>query len=469
MILWLATALLIRSTTSHAGWVSSCFDRFHLLGKSAPTSAMDPSQTQAEAWARQSSATGLPAPSFRQKSLIVGPGRKISDAKVEALTVEFEESMRKAQELGKAGLSAPKALQQFATAIDEHLLAASGILESNGVSHVIRPRKGALPDGPHYEILMERVGDSSMNHLASGLQRLHAQTELVYDPANLFEKGTLGSYSRGREGFTDSPPRLRTSAKSILGGIRKSVTLRHELQHAYYHQRQLDGRLGWMHGRFRSAKKQGLLSPFGEGAYADYMSFEEIANHEQDLRVLLHQLVRSPQDADLIQATWYKLKMTAQVTNRMNEVNVFLEKALASMPDRSGAPMTDWTVAIHGQTFQVHLSDSAEGSVRRLQFQFRELVVDKPHPPRFQLVSFGFDSEILLPASDPAPGNWRSLLEARLQKIREAGARAQTFVRSVKRTAFPDGLDTDPGTHHLEADTVARIEALLKTRASRAE
>jgi hypothetical protein len=426
-----------------------------------------------EAWLAKSSLEQRSAQTFSLGHELKVPypwKNPFSDEKIALMEKEFDETAK-----GMSELADKKSYDGFSELQQRHIQAASGLLESRGVVHVVRTKKEGIArsSGPNtLEIVILSGERSSLNGMARGLQGLVPGTELLYDPDTAIRTGFLGAFRPAAKGgmasiFGVPNAALYTSEESIRRSVAASTTLRHELQHAYYAGLRRTGKpLHWMHGSYMNfSEALGKPSIFGQDKiYSDYMSFEEVATFGQDVRVNLMRLLRNERTEEQSREVVRRLGHLDELSSKLVRSSEVLAASLKTMPDTIDELYGKrfWRFDFDGSTYSVSLSDEINGPIRELNFIFNEVSRDGGNIPAGTGRTFSFNLAL---NSQPSPVPVGEALAERIRSMEAAGRRGETFVREVRKHLIRSTDDKLPYLQRVNLDyrSRAEIEAFLKT------
>ncbi len=427
-------------------------------------------QTTMEAWLAKSSLAERASQVFSLGHELKVPYRwknPFSDRKIDSMGREFEETAKKMSEL-----SDRKSFEGFSEFQQRHILAASGLLESRGVVHLVRTKKqGAarMGDVNTLEIVILPGDRSTLNGMARGLEKMVPGTELLYDPDTAIREGFLGAFRPEAKGmaavFGVPNPALYTSEESIRSSIAATTTLRHELQHAYYAGLRKNGKpLHWMHGSYVNFfDGGGKASIFDQDRiYAEYMSFEEVATFGQDVRVNLMRLLRKERTEEQSREVVRRLGHLDELSSKLVRSSEILAASLKKMPAEADMVYDRrfWRFDFNGSTYAVSLADEVNGPVRELKLIFSEVSRQDGVVADRERRAFSFNLAL---NTQPLP-----VAEALLQRVHAmeaAGKRGQTFVREVAKRLIRSTDEQLPYLQRVKLDTRTRldIESFLKS------
>ncbi len=440
------------ASVAEAGFVADCASILGHWWEPHVSVKPLPGQSQAEAWietlpfSRRRFAL-LPQPSLRvwKKGLEPHPAERL-----EVLRRQMQQSLGAMKTARKAGKGEDFRAQQI-----RHIVAASGVLETEGVSHVLRVKHLESMLEPSIEILIEPDEASALGRVAAGLQRMREGAEFVYDPESNLAHNFSGAYSDGRPQITGGVPTLYTSEASIVHGIRGSLTLRHELQHAYYSSlRHRGASLGWVHGSIRIPNRKGAVSLFDDDiAYAEFMSFEEVSNHGKDLRVLLSRLSRGLEaEVDPEEVDW-KVYLVLALGEKTQAVAARMREAIeAGLLEQEGR-LVSWTAG--GRRFEARARRVNEKGFEAARIEVREQ--GTPRAAEVDLVIRRTDSS----QPDFTQEEFHSRVAERISALSDSGSRGMELAREAYRRlelrSRPEGLTRMPSLTREQAESVQRL------------
>ncbi len=407
----LAAASALGTAEVHAGFVTNCRSRFGALIDRITLPNLPADKTELEDWLesanplREWRATRIP-----QELEISGRRRTpLSATKRQELEAEFESTTRELRD----GTS-----KNERELLLRHIRAASGILESSGVAHRVRTRSrdgSDLLPTEAFEILIDPGPDSSLNRLATGLDRLVSRGELVYDPETAMRRRFEAGFKKRSGNFLSSrKARLYAPSSSITQGISGSLALRHELQHAYYEHLRNSGKpLRWMHGSYINSS----TSPFrpsifeADRTYREYMSFEEIATYRQDLLVRVRRLIRGAASETDIEEIRLRTPQLVELSGKLKSLAELMMTAVLAEPSK--------TIDLRGSPLEVRLEEESTRALRTFKFEF-----SRPS------AALAFSAEVVLNAGPPDKA--RAALLGRLKEMLEASRQVHEFALAVQ-------------------------------------
>ncbi|MEN9723529.1 MAG: hypothetical protein RJB38_1515 [Pseudomonadota bacterium] len=474
--LLLATALEIFTlqANAHAGALRDCLTFFGLpqppFFSAKPVSIEEPGvRSQISVWLERPAENTSRKPKIpRNQELIVRgrPGFASSESEQAALRKTFLETATRLEKGAADGtwLGGPETY--FETLL-QHMRSASEFLESQGVDHVLRVPSKPAPKNPRLELVIAAGEKRPLSQLARGLHRLHPNLELIYDPHLNWREGFLGAFTTN--GSSGRPPQIHTSSESILDGIQAGVTLRHEIQHAYYHHLESQRPAArWILGSFAQSHKSLYRSPFS-GPYSDSFSFEELATQGQDLMVLLYQLARTEAPRLLSKELFNKVAVFDRLGSRLGLMSDAVQGAIGDLQALQKPSLSSpFRTQSKNREYRVQIYRILESPYESVYFEFTEVLsgsrILEPGEHKAPLpVGFSISISVLDTTLDPR--DIITKVHERMAELRSVSNKAKRFSEQVKHALIGKDFKFEPN-QPLSPQAIEKVQELLKTATS---
>ena len=443
--LLITTGALLPVDCAEAGVLHHCQSLFGFWMDRLSTPNLDPETTSIEFWLKSTDPLNSLSPLGSRQEVKVTTQRpqKLSPEKTALLKLEFDSTVKTLQD--------PHSLKDSKLLI-RHIQAASGILESDGVNHLVRTRhpadRSALSPST-FEIVLLPGGETELNRLTAGVGRILPGSELIYSPELAAQKGFAAGFLKGsKDLFNSKNAVLFIPSNAITGSISESLALRHELQHAYYEHLRLSGKpLEWMHGSYVNSSQ----SPFkpsifsNDQRYRDYLSFEELAIFKQDLVVQLMRMIRHKPSGSELEDIAYRVSQLLEFSEKINALGQLLKTTAESIPrDIKSFKDLSWITKFQEIPLFATVAESSTNKLRIIEFKYSEAPDSKKN--------LNFSIELALNRDPPLP-----LEEAVLKRATELMRESDRITRLIHKLqrAIPVGSLIKPENFH-------EIETILK-------
>ena len=208
-----------------------------------------------------------------------------------------------------------------------------------------------------------------------------------------------------------------------------------------------------MHGSYVNTSRSPFLpSVFdADETYRQYLSFEEVATHRQDLLVRLRRLVRGAASETDLQELTARIPQVSELSAKLQRLSELLRTALAGIPPGAAASReASWPIQFRGAPLQVRMEEDSARRLRTVRLQFSDTPTDTSRSTDYDPL-LQFTTELVL--NDAPPERRMALLLERIDEISRESRRLHEFSIEVQKLllrerGFPLGqpasLDTSP-------------------------